>query len=65
MQRQHCLPLRAEWTRSSVPPRHNHNAIELHAVTLFWEDGALFVHDASQAVAQTAWTLAEIFDLDE
>lgn len=24
-------------------PRHNHNAIELHAVTLFWEDGALLL----------------------
>ena len=46
-------------------PRHNHNPIELHAVTLFWEDGELFVHDASQAVAQSAWTLASVFDLDE
>jgi len=46
-------------------PRQNHNPIELHAVTLFWEDGELYVHDASQAVAQTAWTLAEVFKLDE
>ena len=35
-------------------PRHNHNPIELHAVTLFWNDGKLYVHDASQAVVQTA-----------
>jgi len=46
-------------------PRHNHNPIELHAVTLFWEDGDLFIHDASQAVAHSAWTLAQVFDLDE
>jgi xanthine dehydrogenase YagR molybdenum-binding subunit len=46
-------------------PRHNHNPIELHAVTLFWEEGELYLHDASQAVAQSAWTLASVFDLDE
>ena len=46
-------------------PRHNHNPIELHAVTLLWEDGELYVHDASQAVAQSPWTLASVFDLDE
>ena len=46
-------------------PRHNHNPIELHAVTLFWEGDELFLHDASQAVAQTAYTLAEVFDIKE
>ena len=46
-------------------PRHNHNPIELHALTLQWRDGELFVHDASQAVAQAAWTLAKVFDLKE
>jgi xanthine dehydrogenase YagR molybdenum-binding subunit len=46
-------------------PRHNHNPIELHAVTLFWKEGKLYVHDASQAVAQAAWTLAQVFDLKE
>ena len=46
-------------------PRHNHNPIELHGVTLFWEDGELYVHDASQSVTQSAWTLAEVFSLDE
>lgn len=47
-------------------PRHNHNPIELHAVTLAWKgDRELTVHDASQAVAHTAWSLAEIFGLDE
>jgi xanthine dehydrogenase YagR molybdenum-binding subunit len=44
-------------------PRHNHNPIELHAVTLFWEENELYIHDASQAVAQTAWTLEQVFDL--
>lgn len=46
-------------------PRHNHNAIELHAVTVAWHGDRLHVHDASQLVNSTAWTLAQIFDIDE
>lgn len=46
-------------------PRHNHNAIELHACTLFWEGEALRIHDATQAVAHTAWSIAKVFDIDE
>ncbi|MGF6272558.1 xanthine dehydrogenase YagR molybdenum-binding subunit [Massilia sp. UYP11] len=44
-------------------PRHNHNAIELHAVTVVWEGDVLRVHDASQGVASTAWTLAQVFGI--
>ncbi len=46
-------------------PRHNHNAIELHAATVAWKGDELFIHDASQAVAHMAWSLAEIFGIDE
>ncbi|SFR97420.1 xanthine dehydrogenase family protein molybdopterin-binding subunit [Sphingomonas jatrophae] len=46
-------------------PRHNHNAIELHACTVAWDGDALTVHDASQLVNATAWTLAQIFGVDE
>jgi xanthine dehydrogenase YagR molybdenum-binding subunit len=46
-------------------PRYNHNAIELHGATLFWDEDKLFVHDASQAVSQGAWTLAEVFKIPE
>ena len=47
-------------------PRHNHNPIELHAVTLAWQDdGTLRVHDAQQVVAHAAYTLAQVFGLDE
>ena len=46
-------------------PRHNHNAIEPHAATLAWHGDELVVHDAAQAVAHTAWSLARIFGLDE
>jgi xanthine dehydrogenase YagR molybdenum-binding subunit len=46
-------------------PRHNHNAIELHAATLNWDGDELFVHDTTQGVRHEAWTLAEIFGLDE
>ena len=46
-------------------PRHTHNAIELHAVTLAWDGDSLDVHDASQLVTATAGTLAQVFGLRE
>jgi len=46
-------------------PRHNHNAIELHAATVAWDGDELTVHDATQMVNSTAWTLAEIFKIKE
>lgn len=46
-------------------PRHNHNPIELHAVTLAWQGNILRVHDAQQMVAHAAWTLSQVFDLSE
>ncbi|KIQ25697.1 dehydrogenase [Variovorax paradoxus] len=46
-------------------PRHNHNAIELHAATVAWKGDELVIHDASQAVAHMAWSMAEIFGIDE
>jgi xanthine dehydrogenase YagR molybdenum-binding subunit len=46
-------------------PRHNHNAIELHGSTIWWEDERLVVHDASQLVNATAATLADIFGIKE
>ena len=42
-------------------PRHNHNPIELHAVTLAWSGDELRIHDASQAVSHMAWTMAQVF----
>jgi len=46
-------------------PRHNHSPIELHGCTLAWEGDTLRVHDASQAVAHEAWTLAQVFGIEE
>jgi xanthine dehydrogenase YagR molybdenum-binding subunit len=46
-------------------PRHNHNPIELHAATLAWDGDCLRVHDTVQAVVHEAWTLAEVFGIDE
>jgi xanthine dehydrogenase YagR molybdenum-binding subunit len=46
-------------------PRHNHNAIEPHAVTLGWDGEELIVHDASQGVKLHAWTFAQVFEIDE
>jgi xanthine dehydrogenase YagR molybdenum-binding subunit len=48
-----------------LTPRHNHNAIELHAATLAWQDDELTIHDASQGVAHTAWSLAQVFGIEE
>jgi xanthine dehydrogenase YagR molybdenum-binding subunit len=44
-------------------PRHNHNALELHAVTVAWNGDELTVHDATQKLAHTAWSLAHAFGL--
>ncbi|MCO5972631.1 xanthine dehydrogenase family protein molybdopterin-binding subunit [Actinoallomurus soli] len=44
-------------------PFQNHNAIEPHAVTLAWDGDELVVHDASQAVVHTAWSLGYAFGL--
>ena len=46
-------------------PRHNHNAIEPHAATAAWNGDELRVHDASQAVAHTAWSIADVFGIEE
>jgi xanthine dehydrogenase YagR molybdenum-binding subunit len=46
-------------------PRHHHAPIELHACTLAWEGDELRIHDASQAVVHEAWTIAQVFGLEE
>ncbi|WP_375390769.1 xanthine dehydrogenase family protein molybdopterin-binding subunit [uncultured Sphingomonas sp.] len=51
--------------RAYTTPRHSHNAIELHACTVAWDGDALRVHDASQLVSHTAWSLAQVFGLAE
>ena len=44
-------------------PRYNHCAIELHALTTFWEGDSLTVHDTTQMVHPTRATLADVFGL--
>ena len=51
--------------RTYLTPRHNHCAIELHAATVIWEGESLTVHDATQMLGGTQWTIAEIFGIDE
>jgi xanthine dehydrogenase YagR molybdenum-binding subunit len=46
-------------------PPYNHNAMELHACTVAWNGDDLIVHDATQAVTHTAWSLAQIFGIEE
>ncbi|GGC85842.1 xanthine dehydrogenase family protein molybdopterin-binding subunit [Chelatococcus reniformis] len=44
-------------------PGQNHNAIELHALTVAWQGEQLLVHDATQMVAASAAALAKLFGL--
>ncbi|MHB2263702.1 xanthine dehydrogenase family protein molybdopterin-binding subunit [Aliihoeflea sp. PC F10.4] len=46
-------------------PGHNHNAIELNAVTLAWEGDSLTIHDATQMIAPSANALAKVFGLEK
>jgi xanthine dehydrogenase YagR molybdenum-binding subunit len=41
----------------------NHNAIELHALTVAWAEDGLTVHDTTQMIAPEAATLAKLFGL--
>ena len=56
-------PVRIDVTYGT--PRHSHNAIELHAATLAWQGDDLVVHDSSQGVQHVAWSLAQVFGLQE
>lgn len=51
--------------RTYRTPHQNHNAIELHAVTVGWVGEDLVFHDASQSVALHAWTIANALGIDE
>jgi xanthine dehydrogenase YagR molybdenum-binding subunit len=49
--------------RRYTTPRHNHNAIELHAATVRWDGDTLILHDATQMLNGTAATVADVFGL--
>lgn len=44
-------------------PRYNQAAIELHATTAVWDGDELILHDTSQALNATAYTLAKVFGM--
>lgn len=44
-------------------PPYNHNAIELHGLTVLWDGDRLTVHDASQIIAPAANALAKVFGI--
>lgn len=44
-------------------PVENHNPMEMHATTAWWEDGRLFVYESSQGVVNHRNVLANVFDL--
>jgi xanthine dehydrogenase YagR molybdenum-binding subunit len=46
-------------------PRHNHCAIELHALTVHWKGDRVTVHDTTQMVNLTRSTFAAVFDIPE
>ena len=58
-----AAPFKVEATYTT--PRHNHSPIELHACTVAWEGERLRIHDASQLVDYAAWTIAEVFGIEE
>ena len=58
-----AAPFKIDFTYRT--PRHNHNPIELHAATVKWQGDELTVHDASQCVTHTAWSLAQVFGIEE
>ena len=45
-------------------PRHNHNAIELHAATRRWDGDELTIHDATQVVTARRGRSPQIFGLE-
>ena len=51
--------------RTYRTPRHNHNAIELHAATVSWDGDSLTVHDATQLLGITRSCLAYVFGVPE
>lgn len=72
MERNHLSVGRAERELARAPhkvdhvyrtPWQNHNAIELHALTVVWGDDDLTVHDTTQMIASEAATLAKLFGL--
>lgn len=72
IERNHLSVGRAERELARAPHRvdnvyrtqpQNHNAIELHALTVAWEGDALTVHDTTQMIAAEAATLARSFGL--
>ena len=62
-----AAPVKVDQTYTT--PFHSHNPIEPHAVTLAWEevDGreTLRMHDTTQMVDNSAWSMAQIFGLEE
>lgn len=58
-----AAPFRVDQTYTT--PFHNHNAIEPHAATLFWQGDELTIHDATQMVTHTAWSVAQVFGIEE
>lgn len=45
-------------------PRHNHNQIEPHAVTVAWQGDLLRMHDCTQGMKMSAATMAKVFGVD-
>ena len=44
-------------------PVENHNPMEMHATTAWWEEGCLFVYESTQGVVNHRNVLAHVFDL--
>lgn len=51
--------------RTYTSPAMSHNAMETHAVTAQWDGDRLVVNDASQGVVHAAWSLAQVFGIEQ
>lgn len=44
-------------------PRYNHNAIELHGLTVAWNGDELVMHDSTQMISSVQATIADVFGI--
>ncbi len=57
-----AAPVKIDVSFSS--PRHNHNQIEPHAVTVAWQGKTLRMYDCNQGLSLTAATIAKVFGIE-
>ena len=65
MRRRRWRPRRSRSMRPTARRATTTTPSSSHAVTVAWQGDTLRIHDASQLVAHTAWSIAQVFGIDE